>query len=94
VGFAEDVALEAAEDVAFGQAFCGASLQVGAGSWAVARADDGDDVQSSVGLPVSAFVEAVSGGSSGGCFEWGDTAEAGEGGFAVESVGVVAGGDE
>src|SRR4029450_6454274 len=45
VDLSGDVALEAADDLAFAEAFGGASLDVGAGGLVVADADDGDDVE-------------------------------------------------
>ena len=50
VNLAGDVALETAEDVAFGLAFSGPSLCVGAGALAVAQSANGDQVQRPVGL--------------------------------------------
>lgn len=51
-------------------------------------------VQRGVGLPVAAAVEAATGGLAGGRLDRIDAAQRGEGGLAVQSVGVVAGGDE
>src|SRR4051794_1900271 len=60
IGLARDVALEAADDLALGLAFGGATLRVGAGAVAAAQAADGDHVQAAVGVAVAAVVEAVS----------------------------------
>jgi hypothetical protein len=54
VDFANDVALEAADDLAFVQAFVGSSLDVGAGGFVVSHADDGDD-----DLTLSCFTRPV-----------------------------------
>src|SRR5712691_4743409 len=54
-----DVALEAADDVAFGEAFGGAAGGVGAGAGAVVQPADGDHVQRLVGAAVAAAVESV-----------------------------------
>lgn len=48
--FAGDVSLEAAHDLALALAFAGASLDVVTGALAVAKPDDGDEVQRPVGL--------------------------------------------
>src|ERR1700751_939986 len=53
VDFAGDVALQAADDLAFVEAFVGPSFDVGAGGFVVTHADDGDDVERAVGLSVS-----------------------------------------
>src|SRR5436305_2908576 len=93
-GFAGDVALEAAEDLAFVEAVGGALGGVGLGALAVAEAADGDHVERSVGLSVAAGVEAVAVGAAGACLDRGGAADLGEGCFAVEAVDVLAGGDE
>src|SRR3712207_4153480 len=86
VGLAGDVALQAADDFAFGLAFFGASGGVGLGARAVAQATDGDHVQGAVGVAGAAVVEAVVGGASGG---WWGRGWAGEGGVsAAVLVGV------
>jgi len=93
-GFASDVALEAAEDLAFVQAVAGALCGVGLGAWAVAETADGDHVERAVGLSVAAGVEAVAGGAAGACLDGCGAADLGEGGFAAEPLDVLAGGDE
>ena len=95
VDLAGDVALEAADDLAFGQALGGAAFDVGAGGLVVAHPDDGDDVEGAVGGSVAAAAEPVpAGGAAAAGWLWGDAAQLGEGCFAVDAVGVVAGGDE
>src|SRR6266581_274551 len=59
VELAGDVALEAADDLGFGQALGGAPVGVGAGASAVAEPADGDQVECAVGLAVAAAVEPV-----------------------------------
>src|ERR1035441_3708592 len=66
VDLACDVAFEAAHDFAFGLSLGGAAFDVGAGALAVAQPADGDEVQSAVGLAVTAVVEAVAGGLARG----------------------------
>jgi hypothetical protein len=57
--FACDVALEAADDLAFGQSFGGTAFDVGAGGFVVAYAHDGHDVERAVGGSVAAAAESV-----------------------------------
>src|SRR4029450_11739320 len=64
VDLSGDVAVEAADDLAFAEAFGGASLDVGAGGLVVADADDGDDIESAVGGSVAAAAESVPAGGS------------------------------
>src|SRR6266536_6206997 len=66
VELAGDVALEAADDLGFGQALGGATVGVGAGASAVAEAADGDQVDCAVGVAVAAAVEPVAARASGG----------------------------
>ena len=58
------------------------------------RRDEDDRVEGGVGLSVAAAVEPATLGLAGGGFDRADAAERGEGGLAVEALGVVAGGDE
>jgi hypothetical protein len=51
-------------------------------------------MEGGVGLAVAATVEPPALGLAGGCLDRADPAEDGEGGFGVETVGVVTGGDE
>src|SRR6266498_1988464 len=83
VELARDVALEAADDVAFGEPFGGAAGGVGAGAGAVAQPADGDQVQRSVGLAVTATIESVARGASGAGGDRGGGADARKGGFAA-----------
>ena len=57
--FAGDVALEAADDLGFGQAFFGASFDVVLGGLVVRHAHDDDAPQRGVGVAVAAAVEPV-----------------------------------
>src|SRR5216684_525547 len=66
IGLAGDVALEASHDFGLGLAFGGAAFRVGAGALAVAQATDGDEVQRSVRLAITAVVKAVAGRLAGG----------------------------
>ena len=54
VDLAGDVAFEAAHDFAFGFPFGGSAFDVGAGALAVAHSADGDQMQSAVGLAITA----------------------------------------
>src|SRR5215216_1938180 len=94
VGLASDVALEAADDLAFGLALGGAALGVAAGAVAVAQAADGDHVQGAVGVAVTAVVEAVACRAPGGRWDRAGTAERRERGIAAEALDVLAGGDQ
>jgi hypothetical protein len=60
----------------------------------VAEAADGDHVEGAVGLTVAAVVESVPRGSAGAGLDRGGGAELREGGFAVQALDVLAGGDE
>jgi len=95
VDLAGDVALEAADDFALGQAFGGAALDVVAGGLVVPNADDRDDVERAVGCSVAAAAESVTtGGASAAGWLGCDAAEFGEGCLGVDSVCVVAGCDQ
>src|SRR5437588_9852791 len=94
VGLAGDVALEAAEDFASGEAVSGALSGVGAGALAVAEAADRDHVQRPVRLSVASVVESVAGGAAGAGRDRGGAADLGEGGLAAETIDVLAGSDE
>src|SRR5690606_27123077 len=65
VELAGDVALEAPDDLLFGQAVLGASFGVGAGAGVPAQAAQHDAVEGGVGVAVAAAVEAVPVGAAG-----------------------------
>lgn len=70
-------------------------LDVVASGAVVTHADDGNDVERAVGYSVAAAAESVpAGGSAAAGRLWCDSAALGEGGLAVDSLGVVAGGDQ
>jgi hypothetical protein len=94
VGLACDVAPEAADNVAFVEAFCGAAVRVGAGAGAVAEAADGDHVQGPVSLSVAGGVEPVPCGAPGGGGDQGGGADLRERGLVLEPLDVLARGDE
>src|SRR5215216_4552886 len=52
----------------------------------LAHPNHADHVQRSVGVPVATAVEAMPDNLAGGCLNRRDTAEAGEGGFALHSL--------
>src|SRR3954467_11211426 len=54
-----DVALQAAQHVAFGEALGGAACGVGARAVAVAQADQGDGVQRGVGVAIAVRIETM-----------------------------------
>src|SRR3990170_4155101 len=81
VDAAGEGSFEAADDLFFGSALGEAAGHVVAGGLVVLEADDDDAVEGGVGLAVSSPVEAVSLLGAGG-------------GFAIEAVGVGAGGDD
>ena len=62
----------------------GAAGGVVAASLVVAKPDDGGDVEGAVAGAVPAAVQPVPVGLAGGCGDWRDTAEVGEGGFGAE----------
>ena len=95
VDLAGDVALEAAQDLAFAEAFGGAALDVASGWLVVPQSGYRDDVEGAVGGAVAASAEPVAAAGRAAvrrlrC----DAAQLGEGGLASEPLGVVAGGDE
>jgi hypothetical protein len=59
---AGDIALEAADDLAFAESFGGAALDVVAGGLVVPHADDRNDVERAVGRSVTAAAESVTTG--------------------------------
>lgn len=95
VDFPGDVALQAADDLAFAQAFGGAPLDVVAGRLVATHPDDRDDVEGTVCGAVAAAAEPVSAAGASAAGRLGrDAAELGEGGFVADAFGVVARGDE
>src|ERR1700722_8124451 len=95
VDFAGDVALEAADDLAFGESFRGPPVDVVEVGLVPAHPDDGDHVEGAVGGRVAAAAEAVpAGGAAAAGGLRGDAAELGECGLAGNTAGVVAGGDQ
>ncbi len=83
---AGDVALEAASDLGWFFAFCGASGGVGAGLGVVAEPAEDNGVECLVELPVAVAVEAVSGDEPGGRLDGGDPGKVRERGFVSESA--------
>ena len=71
-----------------------ASLQVVLGARIPAQAGEHDGVEGGVGLPVAAAVETAALGLAGGRLDGAGAAQGREGRLAVESLGVVAGGEE
>src|SRR6266496_1095023 len=69
VELARDVAFEAADDLRLGPAFCCAALYVDSGSWIPAHAADGQQVQRTVALAISAPVETIAGDLAGRSFD-------------------------
>ena len=65
VDLAGDVALEAGQDVEFGQALFGAALDIGLGGWVAVHCGQGDAPQGIVGPAVPSPVEPVAVGAGG-----------------------------
>src|SRR3954468_24340242 len=93
-GLAGKQALEAADDLGLALALEGSSGDVGAGGFVVLHAHDDRPVEGGVGLAVTAAVEPVSGGQTGGGRYRGDAAEPGPGRLGAAPVDVVTGDDE
>jgi hypothetical protein len=89
-----EVALDAAHDLGFGQAFLGSPFDIGTGAGAEPHPDDNGQVQRLVGVAVAAAVQPVPAGLAGAGRDGGDSAQVGEGGLAAQPLGVLAGGDE
>src|SRR4029450_9191356 len=86
-----DVALEAADDLAFAEALGGAAREVGTSRRVVAHPDDGHDVQGAVGVSGAAAAEPVAAvGAAAAGWLGGDTAEFGERGLVADAVWVIA----
>src|SRR5665647_2191980 len=95
VDLADDVALEAADDLALGLALGGAPGDVVDGGLVEAHADDDGAVDRCIELAVPAVVDAVPpGGQSGAGGDRADPGELGQGGFGMDALGVVTGDDE
>jgi hypothetical protein len=98
VGFGEagvelacDVTLEAADGFGFGLAFGAAALEVVAGGGVIGEARDDDAPEGTVGLAVTGPAESVSLLLAAGGVERRSSAEASEGAFVADPVGVLAG---
>lgn len=89
-----DIAFEAAHDVLLGQPFGCSPGDVGACRFVVAHARDDSHVERGVGRAVAAAVEPVSVGATRARGDRCRRAQVGEGRFAAQPLGVVAGGDE
>lgn len=87
VDLAGEVALEAAHDLGFGLAFGGAPVDVGPGGFVPVHSGDDGAVEGGVGLAVAAAVEPVTGGLSGGGWDWVGATECGESGFVALPLG-------
>ena len=94
VELARDVALEHADDLAFGAALGGPAGDVGAGARVTHHGDHDDPPEGLVGAPIPSAVEPFAGGEPGGGVDGGNAAEMGEGGLAAQALRVVAGGHE
>jgi hypothetical protein len=92
--FAGDEPFQTPQHIFFGEPVGSASPHVGDGAWVESQSDDGDHVQGTVGLAVSAAVQPhpkrPTRGDEDGCHP----AQPGKGGFAAQSVDVLTGGDE
>jgi hypothetical protein len=88
------IALEAADDLALGQALSGAAFHRGDGRRMPAHPDHDDPEQRGVGLPVAAPVEPVTAGLARGGRDGAGPAQLGLGSLRTDPTGVVAGGTE
>jgi len=77
---------EAPHDLAPGETFFGASLDIGAGAGVVVHAAERHDVQRPVGLAVPAAVEAVALGLARGGRQWAHPAQRRERPFAASGI--------
>jgi len=93
VGFAGDVAFEAADDLSGRLALAGAPGHVGLGARVGGDPGEDDPPQGGVGLPVAAAVEAVAALLAGGGVDQAGAAQRGETCLGAQPAGVVAGGD-
>jgi hypothetical protein len=89
VGLPGDVALEAADDLSLALALRGAPGDVLLRTAISAHPSQADHVQRAVGLPVATSVETMADDLPGGGLDGSDPAEAGEGGLAPQSLGIV-----
>jgi hypothetical protein len=94
VDLAGQVALDAAHDLRFGQAFLGPPFDLGAGAGTEPHPDHHGQVQGPVGVAVAAAVQPVPAGRARAGRDGGDSAQVGEGGLTAQPLGVLAGGDE
>jgi hypothetical protein len=93
VGFAGDVAFEAADDLSGRLALAGAPGHVGLGARVGGDPGEDDPPQGGVGLPAAAAVEAVAALLAGGGVDRAGAAQRGETCLGAQPAGVVAGGD-
>ena len=89
-----EVALDAAHNLGFGQAFLGPPFDIGTGAGTEPHPDDNGQVQRLVGVAVAAAVQPVPAGLAGAGRDGGDSAQVGEGSLAAQPLGVLAGGNE
>src|SRR5215204_5361255 len=94
VDLAGHIALEAADDLALGQALSGAAVDVGDGRRVPAHPDHDDPKQRGIGLAVATPVEAVTAGLAGGGRDGAGATQLGVGGLRADPTGVVARGTE
>src|SRR3712207_7582631 len=81
-----DVALQASNDVLLAEALGGSSGDVGTGSGIALHADQADSVEGSVGLPITAPVQAEALGLAAGGRDRADAAQRRERGLADQPV--------
>ncbi len=91
---ASDVAFQASQDLAVGFTLFAPAAHVGRGRRVVVgQADHGDAPQGVVGLAIAAAVESVTDGLTGGRLNRTGTAQGGERGLGVHTIGVVTSGN-
>ena len=91
---ARDVALEAAENLALGEALGGAPAGVCLSALVAAHPGHGDPPEGTVSLAVASLVEPVAGGFARGSGQRCNTAEGREGRLGTEPLGIVASHDQ
>ena len=95
VDLSGDESFEAADDLAFGEAFGSSALHVGDGRRVPSHADDHDSVERRVRLAVAAVIESMTAvGLARSCGNRAGAAEHRKGGFGTDPVGVVTCGDQ
>jgi len=89
INFSHDVALDAANDLTSGFTFSCSSGRIDLGGLVITHSDDGNPIQRSIGLPISAPVKAHAGCFAAGRRDWTDAAQLGQGGLGSDALRIV-----